>query len=160
MKIIRFIILTALFLVLQTNLQAKEWRGITPLKSTRADVERLLGKPNERYRYEFEEERAYINYVQRNCEKDDDDCTCFVSHDVVYFISVTIEVPMSFSKLKLDKTKYERFQFSVGNQPVQATYSNDEEGISYTVDEDDDITHIDYLPSDLDCSEIKERSHQ
>jgi len=45
---------------------AKSWRGIEPLHSTRADVERLLGRPNEdessTWKYEFPEERAMINF--------------------------------------------------------------------------------------------------
>lgn len=35
-----------------TDVRAKEWRGIVPLKSTNAGVERLLGKPNHLGRYE------------------------------------------------------------------------------------------------------------
>jgi hypothetical protein len=38
--------LMILLLAVMSEAFAKEWRGITPLKSTRADVERLLGKPN------------------------------------------------------------------------------------------------------------------
>src|SRR5947209_3105424 len=41
-------IFISIFLVLTLNLiaHAKEWRGITPLHSTRADVERILGQPS------------------------------------------------------------------------------------------------------------------
>jgi hypothetical protein len=44
------------------NVHAEAWRGIVPLKSTRADVERLLGRPGEHGRYQFDKERAYIEY--------------------------------------------------------------------------------------------------
>ena len=42
-----FEILGSIFLVLGLNsiAQGKDWRGIAPLHSTRADVERLLGPP-------------------------------------------------------------------------------------------------------------------
>ena len=49
--------------------EAKSWRGITPLKSTRADVERLLGQPNGLGRYQFENERAYILYADDECRQ-------------------------------------------------------------------------------------------
>ena len=51
-QIIRVGLLLLMFLV--PTVGAKEWRGITPLKSTRADVERLLGKPNQLGRYEIQ----------------------------------------------------------------------------------------------------------
>jgi hypothetical protein len=41
-------IFASIILALTLNLiaQAKEWRGIIPLHSTRADVERILGQPS------------------------------------------------------------------------------------------------------------------
>ena len=44
--ILKLIPIFALCLYCAELVQAKEWRGIVPLKSTRADVERLLGKTN------------------------------------------------------------------------------------------------------------------
>jgi hypothetical protein len=57
-------ILFALFALAIFRLEvfAEEWRGIVPLRSTRADVVRLLGKPNELGRYEVNGERADIIY--------------------------------------------------------------------------------------------------
>lgn len=53
------------------NATAKEWKGIVPLQSTRADVERLLGKPDiEDWGYIFEGARAHITYSERKgCEE-------------------------------------------------------------------------------------------
>ena len=65
--ILKVIPIFALCLYCAKLVQAKEWRGIVPLKSTRADVERLLGKPNGLGRYEFDNERAYIDYA-KGCE--------------------------------------------------------------------------------------------
>jgi hypothetical protein len=54
-----------LFLILfPVRLMAKEWREIVPLKSTKFDVERLLGKPNHLGRYDIENERVSILYSQ------------------------------------------------------------------------------------------------
>src|SRR5436190_1205603 len=93
--------------------QAKSWRGIVPLKSTRADVERLLGTPNSLGRYEFGDERAYVQYRENPCvgayrPLEQDNCECFVSRDTVVSIHVTLEVLRTFSSLRLDKTKYQR----------------------------------------------------
>jgi hypothetical protein len=69
--ILKLISMVALCLYCAMLVQAKEWRGIVPLKSTRADVERLLGKPNGPGRYEFENERAYIDYA-KGCDQSRD----------------------------------------------------------------------------------------
>src|SRR4026207_2045790 len=48
------IVTTTLFALIvllcsSSTADAKEWRGIVPLRSTRADVERLLGRPPDPY---------------------------------------------------------------------------------------------------------------
>src|SRR5215218_2487899 len=48
--------------------QNSGWRGIVPLHSTRADVDRLIGRPNFRGElYDFEGERASIIYTREPC---------------------------------------------------------------------------------------------
>jgi hypothetical protein len=44
MNLLRVFLLVVLALVSATAIHAKDWRGITPLHSTRADVDRLLGR--------------------------------------------------------------------------------------------------------------------
>jgi len=45
MRTLHVIFATWIILTMSNNCDAKAWRGIVPLKSTRADVERLLGTP-------------------------------------------------------------------------------------------------------------------
>jgi hypothetical protein len=97
-----------LMLLLTASSQAKEWRGIIPLKSTRADVERLLGKPGAHGRYQFENERAVIDYAEGSCDKANNSRECLVSVDTVLTIYVTLEVEMRFSKLNLDRGNTQR----------------------------------------------------
>jgi hypothetical protein len=147
-----------LWLLLTAELQAKDWRGVMPLKSTRADVERLFGKPNALGRYQFQEERAYVNYSEGLCvgayrPLGKANCKCLIPKDTVLSVYVQLELPRSFSNLRLDKTKYVRQSLLVG--PPMATYTNLKEGIIYTVDEsDDDIVDIEYLPTSDDCQRI------
>lgn len=77
---------------LPTIAQAKGWRGIVPLKSTRADVERLLGVPGKHGRYQFDEERAYVNYAGPGPCCPVNGCLCFVPDDIVISINVELEV--------------------------------------------------------------------
>jgi hypothetical protein len=116
-------------------------------------VKRLLGPPGKHGRYQFNEERAYIEYAGAGPCNPVNGCLCFASGNIVISVYVELEVEMSFSALKLDKTKYEKY--ASPQNPGLASYSNDEEGIIYTVDEEnDDVTAIEYLPSAKDCQDI------
>jgi hypothetical protein len=135
--------------------QGKGWRGIVPLRSTRADVERVLG-PGKNDHYQFDEERVHVNYVEGECNPVNG-CLCFVPKGTVISIYVQPEVEMRFSKLNIDKKKYEKFVSS--KDPNVATYSNDKEGIIYTVNEEnDDVIAIEYLPTAKDCQDVMRRA--
>ena len=50
---------------------ARAWRGVIPLHSTKSEVEKLLGPPNEEEAgYVFETERAVITYATQRCHED------------------------------------------------------------------------------------------
>jgi len=153
---LKLIGLCALLLCSADTLRAKEWRGIVPLKSTRADVEKLLGKPNQLGRYELENERVHFYYATGSCNKLES-CVCFVPKDTVLGISVEPEAYVKLSDLKLERGKYEKNRG--GHLPTIVTYSNDDEGVIYTVDdEDDEVMEITYVPTAEDCQNlIKER---
>jgi hypothetical protein len=71
----------------------------------------------------------------------------------VISIYVELEVEMSFSRLRLDPKHYTKFISR--RDPTTVTYSNDELGIIYTVDEeDDDVIAIEYLPKAKDCQAL------
>jgi hypothetical protein len=153
--------LIAIFFVFgqPTIANGKTWRGIVPLKSTRAEVERLLGVPGKHGRYQFDEERAYVNYAGAGPCHQVNRCLCRVSEDIVISIRVELEVDMRFSTLNLDHKKYEKLISA--QDPNLASYSNDEEGIIYTVDlKNDDVTAIEYLPTAKDCQEVLRRAQR
>lgn len=149
----RFLLCLLALLLLPAGVQAKEWRGIVPLKSTRADVERLLGPPGEYGIYTFPEETAKVHYTREYPCDDATNCWCVAPEDTVTRIRVGVAVPMRISALKLDMRKYKKFTSPVA--PHHTTYSNDEEGITYTVDEDgEEVLHIDYYETRRDCAEM------
>ena len=142
-----------------TTVVGKEWRGLTPLKSTRADVERSLGKPNELGRYESQNERVIITYSEGPCNGAfggliNANCECLVAKDIVLKIAVTFDSPVKVSKLRIDKKKYERTAVDAAYRPT-ATYSDFTEGIVYTIRESDDaVMNIDYFRSAKDCEDV------
>jgi hypothetical protein len=126
-----------------------KWRGIVPLRSTRADVERLLGEGTNGH-YQVDEERVHVNYSGEGKCNPVNGCLCFVPKDTVISIYVQLE---GLSKLNIDKKKYKKFVSS--KDPTVATYSNDKEGIIYTVNEEnDDVIAIEYVPMAKDCQEV------
>src|SRR6266496_4638967 len=77
--------------------QAKPWHGILPLKATRLEVERQLGKANQQGYYQIENERASVFYSDGLC-KSSDKCECLVPRDTVRRISVTLDSAVKLSK--------------------------------------------------------------
>src|SRR5687768_16252810 len=71
MNFMRLIIACPLIaLLLVPSSFTKEWRGIIPLRSTRADVERLLGppEPGSRGVYRTGSERITVSYAEGPCD--------------------------------------------------------------------------------------------
>src|SRR5688572_2473823 len=151
------LMLLAYALLPQTAL-AKDWRGIVPLKSTRADVERRFGKPDEWGGYNLKNERVSFNYGDGPCKGvylklGSDNCKCLAPEDAVMSIFVEPTGKQKVSDLRLDLTKFTRTP--IRPFPHTFEYNNIAEGIAYTVDEsENEVMHIDYYPSEADCKDI------
>ncbi len=132
------------------------WRGITPLRSTRADVERLLGQPEQGSSslYQTSSERISVTYSVRPCDYD-----WQVPLGTVINISVHSKNPPAFAALKLDERKYEKRR--APHIESLYYYVNQAEGINYTVDAGAGVvTGVEYYPSAKDnnwrCSRAKD----
>lgn len=121
---------TVLLLGSPVSAQERGWRGIIPLHSTRADVERLLGKPDMLGDvYDFEEERVRIVYQRHTCEESKGE-GFNVPMDTVRFISVNFKNrERSLSDFPVDWTQYVKTEG--GHVAGVAHYSNRDKGISY-----------------------------
>jgi hypothetical protein len=141
-----------LALIAAGNAEAKDWRGIVPLHSTRADVERILGPPTinqiDWAVYHGEKERVSIQYSKGPCTVEFSPWN--VPSNVVIDIWVTPNVPeVRFADLKLDQTKFKRLpDYHVG---TIVHYIGEEEGVEYQVDENKGtVIVIKYLPAAAD----------
>lgn len=148
-----------LMVFIVSEARANEWRGIVPLKSTRSDVERLLGKPNQLGRYQIQDERVTIWYSEGPCESrygalGKANCECLVAKDTVLKVAITFDSPVKVSKFGIDIKKYQRTAVDAAYRPT-ATYSDFTEGVVYTIRESEDVvTNVDYLPSAKDCDDV------
>lgn len=123
------------FALVLTNWQSNkdlDWRQIMPLRSTRIDVERLLGTSNEVYmaKYKLEEGNLFIEYSSGPCtplRKGGWN----VPTDVVVHMSFSPNLKKPVSDLKLNPKKFRR----VTDEHVGGVvyYINDELGLTYEV---------------------------
>ena len=109
-------LLTSLFVIFVYvfSSAAKEWCGIVPLHSTRADVERLLKVKAERCGgnaclYDLPDKTVFALYSEEpTCRNNDAKTSWKVPRDTVIEISIYFKTPQSFSALDIDVTKYDR----------------------------------------------------
>ena len=127
----------------------KAWRGIVPLKSTRADIERRFGKPDKWGGYDLKDERVSFDYGDGTCKGlylslGADNCKCLANEGAVMSIFVELVTKRRASDLKLDVKTFKKTPISPF--PHTFEYYDPTEGIVYTVDEgDDEIKHITYF---------------
>jgi hypothetical protein len=136
---------------------AKAWRGIEPLHSTRADVERLLGAPKSKEKisiYDFPEERALIFYSVRRCEEGLPGGWNVPTDTVVEIYTM----PSAEKKVEEVLVPGKQYQQTRAAHTLQVYYLDPDEGISYTVF-DGLVRSISFLPSareqNLSCGDYK-----
>jgi hypothetical protein len=122
---------------------AGEWCGIKPLYSTRQDVERILGMPDEKdySLFKLEKEVVIIDYSNGVCSDDSYKHYNVPKNTVLSFTVHSKWIPLS--KLTVDKTKFKLIKLL---QPNIFWYSNEEEGIRYDV-RNDMVISAEYLPT-------------
>ena len=133
---------------------AKPWRGIVPLRSKRADVRKVLGKPliggdGAIEVYEKQEGRVQVRYARKPCEQGlpSDWGNWRVKRDTVVNISITLleEIPLADFKIR----NIEGLKWYTGDSG--ATYYHDKRmGIEYQV-QDGMVTAIAYGPMTKDA---------
>lgn len=135
--------------------RAKEWRGVVPLHSTRADVERILGRPQSDYwHYEFEEERAHVTYSGGPCEEGLPGGWNVPQETVVEIYTVP-KKGLRLSDVPVPGRDYRKVR-AAHTQHVY--YVDADEGVRYAA-LGDEVQSISYLPSakdrPLSCGEYK-----
>jgi len=106
MNLFKVLVLIVLGLLLSIRAQAKEWRGIIPLHSTRADVERILGspwrQPSGEYSF-YQIDRASIQITFAGpWDSDAGRCTKAVSPGTVLSIVILPQTDVSLTDLQID----------------------------------------------------------
>jgi hypothetical protein len=148
--LLRTLLFSVLLFILPGISEAKEWRGIVPMKSTREDVTRILGKSKDanhiRANYDMEEGHIYIVFSSDDAYYD---CVKKLPKDIVLLIQFTPKSDLSLSDLKLDFSKFRKFDPSfpknVGYEAyvdevevlIVTTYNGKIDQINYTATKED-----------------------
>jgi hypothetical protein len=130
------------------------WHGLVPLHSMRADVERLLGKPQLSHGltsiYKTKDERVHVIYSLGYCELSGVE-RWKVPQDVVIRIMVSPNRNILLQELNLDRKKYTRRQRTHPENWID--YVSRDDGIVFravVVGEREEIDLITYGPSAQD----------
>ena len=139
--------LISFLITLPTCAQSKQlgWHGIVPLRSTRADVIRLLGSPNADGRYEIDNYVVHVDYSDGPCEPEK--LGWNVPRGTVVSLSLSPNNTLKFADLKINKKKLKKSQD--GELPEIFYYTNDRDGITVSVSEGE-VRNIYYNPTSKD----------
>lgn len=143
------------------------WNGIIPLKSTRADVEKILGKPEPmsiaKYAtgYRVKDGEVFVLYSTGLCNIDPAHGWNIPELTVINVdFSPDYPNPYKFSDLKIDRYKFEMHPDPGSLHLV--SYTNEKDGVVLTVDTSSDtIRTFSYFPESkydcLKCAKVKKQ---
>jgi hypothetical protein len=149
----------------------RSYRGVIPLESTRKDVEKLLGKPNDPYRgiYNFRDETVTFVYSKNGCTP----ATKVegwpiapiegwnVPADTVLFVNVNLRKQIPLHSLGIDMKNFKKVR---GDSDVPSHFKYVDEDAGFTIDLNGDggsetVRGYIYSPAakynQLRCPEIK-----
>ena len=114
------------------QMPSTDWRGLTPLKSTRTDVERTLGRPDEIIgkeivAYCFPDRVVYFGFHSNpNCERQLAYTSWNVTSDTLTAIDVTFRPQPLVADTGIDLTKYKKIEGG-GDLLDRYNYLNDDD---------------------------------
>lgn len=144
----RLFISAAFLLIICAQLSnAQGWRGIIPLYSTRADVEKLLGPSKDECRCTYQADGDWIRVVYSKGPCKGYPAGWNVRADTVLSFTVSWKREREFSDLRLDEDKYEKAY----DDAFYTYYSSRNEGVQYTVSSEGRVGGASYIPTDRDA---------
>lgn len=125
----RLALITVLVVCSAESIAAKDWRGILPMHSTRADVERLMGEPTTKGRgstsYDLGEEEVLFIFAEESPGGRD----CAVAPGTVLSIRITLKVERSLNALNFDERRFRKFTPTGESETEYEGFVNEEDGL-------------------------------
>lgn len=130
------------------------FKGIVPFVTTRAEVEKMLGKPLGTTRYEFDDGRAYVLYRESICEKPNDSCFCLAAIDSVLMVTFQPYSDIKIEDLRLDPKIWRRVPLTREHVPGVELYVNEKLGITYEIN-GGFVNAIEFRESEETCQSLQ-----
>lgn len=138
-------ILIMMFSIFGTEVFAKEWNGIVPCVSTRADVEKILGKernpePDSLGSYKYKKSRVYVFFIEKDKAAPDKDVVKRIhvftdrSETLTKYIKKIPNFHKDFEKTEIDD--------KVSHVYGLAYYRNQAEGFEIVVQKNDEDIEV------------------
>jgi hypothetical protein len=130
MRSVHIIVASWIVLTVANFSYGKAWRGIVPLKSTRADVERLLGPPTgDLFNYNLLDSSVVFQYSNCRCGDPCKKDVWNVPPDTVTLIRVDFKGVVRLADLKIDLADYKKWP---GDEDVPGSllYKNERDGFA------------------------------
>jgi hypothetical protein len=145
-------LLTCFFFLLAVEVRSsKDWRGLVPLKSTRADVERVLGPPKQNIdkkalTYYLSDVVVLINFSGNpKCQESLPYDSWDVGPDTITGLAVMLKKHVPVSESGIDLTKFKKAR-GASDIPDHFYYSHPEDGFAVEVQQDYVVGYI-YRPT-------------
>lgn len=122
------------------------WKGLTPLHSTRGDVERVLGAPTEACtelcNYQTKTENVSVRYSDERCKPGEAN-PLNIPSNVVVSMTVYPEVKPALRDLRLNLKKFTKTK----DPELQghSIYTNTEQGVTYEVSDRNRVLSIEWF---------------
>lgn len=144
-------VLACVFAFAPKDVAAKAWRGIVPLHSTHADVEKLLGRPTfEDSGYDIDGEQVLIRYSAQGCEEGLPG-GWNVPPNTVVNISVSSTNDLKLTDVLVPGKNYEQIY---GTHTPHVDYVDVQDGVRYrTVD--GSVQTISYFGAEADDKKLR-----
>jgi hypothetical protein len=139
--VINALLVSALIFGLYSDSLSKDWRGLLPLKSTKSEVEKILGAGRElspgMVEYRFAKEKISVTYSRGRCNEELEAEWDAPKHKVISIV-VSPRKPIALDKIL---ERFEDFEKLPGDKDLPGTYYflNEKEGMSMAVQTQRDL---------------------
>ena len=132
-------------LLMTTRAEAQVWKNIIPMKSTRLDVEKLLGNAEKSYGviYELPDGNLFVEYSSGPCRADRKG-GWNVAENIVISFRFTPTVKQRIADLVIDRSKFKEVIDQHSNGFIHHLI-NDEDGVMYELQQGQ-VEYVEYYP--------------
>ena len=145
-------------LLAATSVAAKDWHGIFPMMSTRADVERIFGLPkatknrlavnNGRWIYFLNQEEVHFVFAVDDFPRESA-CVTRIAEGTILRIKVKPMIQPLVSSLDIDEKKFSKFDPTFGVDPDEVSFINEADGLLIRAS-NGKVSEMIYVPSESD----------